>query len=1247
VTAIAVVAGGTVLVASASPATAAPTSCLRFSASIPTPTIDSSDPTHDPIGQGPADVAFDASTDVLFVGGPADVTIDKRGAVVAVDRATNATLATIPLPGRPTELAVNAATNRIYAGEPGNGTLSVIDGATYTVAAVIQLPGHGLPFGMAIDDVHDLVYVATISDETGVSVSTISLIDGTSNTIIGSWDDSLIGYREINGLAVNRQTNRLYASGNVAFGKLLVFDASSLTLIDQVNTGAQFGASSDVALDESTNRIYTLDPGNGSSISVFDGATDSKIASIGIPGSAFSDDIALDPTQHLLYFMELEISNGPPTGSQIVVIDLTTNAVLETPTAASGSAGVDVAPTTGELFVASGFRGAIDVYQERACDQADTDPPVVHINAPTDGATIPIYSRVLASWDCSDAGSGLALISDPVRGADFCFGGSDPAAGLEVANGQLVDTLTPGTKSFTVTATDNAGLTTTVTHTYTVVGDLDTTPPDVVVTSPVDGASYAAGENVLAHYSCRDSGGAELAECGASQAGASGGIVDGQPIDTRAGPDTARTLTVFGMDRAGNETDVEIHYTVIAPPPAIVVHSPIDGAEFTLGQTVSASYRCADSGSGVVTCVGTVPSGTAIDTSTPGTHVFTVNAMDSVGNTSSRSLTYTVFAGDANQTVSGGEIVTTDPGGLGPSPAIPVQTQIAVPDGVAGTITVSPQPVGTSPAGFVLFGTEVDLTGPAAPSAATPYVTTFTIDASALGTTLPADVQVFRNGVAVPDCTDASAAIPDPCVEARGSTPDASGDAFIAVRTTQFGAWSVGGRLLGLGVTGVNPSSQARGVSHQAVVVTGSGFVNGSAVAFPGGGITVNSTLFVDPSHLSADISISNTAALGARDVRVTNPGAPAPTTTCAACFTVNPRPTISSLSPNARPQGAANQNVTITGTNFEAGAAVAISGSGVVVNSVTGSGSSLNMNVSLSDTALPGARAVTVTNPDGGVVTKNNAFTVSAKPLVTSAAPSGVAQGATVAVQIFGSNFASGGTVSFGPDITMSSVTRNSATKLTAHIVVSAGASLGARDITVVNPDGGTGMCAGCLTVNPPPTITTIDPPSRPRAASHQLIAITGTGYQAGVKASIAGGGVTVNSVTRNDPTSLTLAVSISNTAAIGARDLTITNPDGGAATCTGCFTVNARPAITAVTPNSKPRGGTYTIVITGTGLQTGATVSFSGTGIQVNSVAGDATTLTVSITIASNAAKTHRDVTITNPDTGTITKTSAFTVT
>lgn len=78
--------------------------------------------------------------------------------------------------------------------------------------------------------------------------------------------------------------------------------------------------------------------------------------------------------------------------------------------------------------------------------------------------------------------------------------------------------------------------------------------------------------------------------------------------------------------------------------PTITLTTPTDGAVYVQSAVVAANYTCEDEagGSGLASCEGDVPAGSLIDTTTPGTHTFTVNAADNAGNTSSVTHTYTV-----------------------------------------------------------------------------------------------------------------------------------------------------------------------------------------------------------------------------------------------------------------------------------------------------------------------------------------------------------------------------------------------------------------------------------------------------------------------------------------------------------------------------------------------------------------------------------------------------------------------------
>jgi hypothetical protein len=220
-------------------------------------------------------------------------------------------------------------------------------------------------------------------------------------------------------------------------------------------------------------------------------------------------------------------------------------------------------------------------------------------------------------FSCADEGS---------SGLASCVG--------TTADGALLDTSNLGDVSVTVTARDNAGNETVVTHTVTVV---DVTAPEISITTPVEGAEYARDAVVNADYSCTDEpGGSALETC-------EGDVANGDPIDTTTLGE--HTFTVEASDSANNANSRSVTYTVVdTTGPAITVTSPAEGAVYSVGQVVAADYACADEpgGSGLATCVGTVPDGVPVDTSSIGQKSFRVDATDSAGNATSKTVSYTV-----------------------------------------------------------------------------------------------------------------------------------------------------------------------------------------------------------------------------------------------------------------------------------------------------------------------------------------------------------------------------------------------------------------------------------------------------------------------------------------------------------------------------------------------------------------------------------------------------------------------------
>ncbi len=168
--------------------------------------------------------------------------------------------------------------------------------------------------------------------------------------------------------------------------------------------------------------------------------------------------------------------------------------------------------------------------------------------------------------------------------------------------------------------------------------------PSAVIHGPAAGGVYGVGQVVRTSFSCGDAAYAPgVVSCVDSRGGAApGGVLDTSTVG-------AHSYSVTATSGDGQTATAVVGYTV-AGPPAAVISVPALGAIYVQGRVVRTRFSCVDGvdGPGISSCVDSTkhvaPAG-QLDTSTLGTHSYTVTAASVDGQVARTSITYVVVPG--------------------------------------------------------------------------------------------------------------------------------------------------------------------------------------------------------------------------------------------------------------------------------------------------------------------------------------------------------------------------------------------------------------------------------------------------------------------------------------------------------------------------------------------------------------------------------------------------------------------------
>ena len=446
-------------------------------------------------------------------------------------------------------------------------------------------------------------------------------------------------------------------------------------------------------------------------------------------------------------------------------------------------------------------------------------------------------------------------------------------------------------------------------------------------------------------------------------------------------------------------------------------------------------------------------------------------------------------------------------------------------------------------------------------------------------------------------------------------------------------------------ITQLVPNSGLAG-QPLSVAVTGqyTNFVNGTTTADFGAGITVNSVNVTTSTAATVSLTISSTAAPGARTVTLTTGGEAA---SISNGFTVVGSLAIQTTSLPDGQQGVPYSAGILVSGGTQPYTWAVTSGAlpdGVKLNTATG--------VISGTPSVSGTFTITVGVNDSSspVQTKSASytFTIVGVAVVTGASPSSGHQGDTSdSITLTGqfTHFVQGQTsVTFGSsDITVipGSVTVNSATSVTVSISIAVTALIGAHNVAVTT---GSEVAVGnsVFTVLAGLPAVSLSPNSGVQG-TNPTITITGTFTnftQGQTTANFGGSDITAGAVTVNSPTQATVQIQISVAASLGQRTISINT---GSQSAPGTFTVTAgTPVVVAVSPNvggQKVSGLNVTVNANFTSWVNQTTLASFGPGIAVGGgppgsfgpvTVVNSSQFTASISIDANATLGPRTITV-----------------
>ena len=212
--------------------------------------------------------------------------------------------------------------------------------------------------------------------------------------------------------------------------------------------------------------------------------------------------------------------------------------------------------------------------------------PNVVITSPADGAVFELGEDITLAATATDA-DGIEKVNFKVNNVFFRTDRVSPYNGVYTPT-------EAGTYKIAALGIDLNGEGTEVFVTVTVIGPNQA--PDVVITSPADGAVFELGEDITLAANASDLDGIEKVNFKVNNVFyRTDRVSPYNGVYTPTEPGTYK-IAALGVDLNGEETEVFVTVTVMGPnqAPDVVITSPADGAVFELGEDITLVATASD-----------------------------------------------------------------------------------------------------------------------------------------------------------------------------------------------------------------------------------------------------------------------------------------------------------------------------------------------------------------------------------------------------------------------------------------------------------------------------------------------------------------------------------------------------------------------------------------------------------------------------------------------------------------------------